>query len=71
MPSMLVTMTVGSAADAAEVTNVVVVGGAFADGSGWRSQQSLEKNAYKLNIVQEPRSINKDITPEALIEPSC
>ncbi|AVA25891.1 alpha/beta hydrolase [Rhizobium sp. NXC24] len=44
-----------SIATAAEVKNIVIVHGAFADGSGWRSVSNiLAKDGYKVAIVQEP-----------------
>ncbi|MFS8114044.1 alpha/beta hydrolase [Rhizobium jaguaris] len=44
-----------SIAAAAEVKNVVIVHGAFADGSGWRTVSDLlTKDGYKVTIVQEP-----------------
>lgn len=40
---------------AEQVKNVVIVHGAFADGSGWRSvTKILEKDGYTVTIVQEP-----------------
>ncbi|MDL2409821.1 alpha/beta hydrolase [Rhizobium calliandrae] len=53
----LAATTVGSwsIASAAEVKNVVIVHGAFADGSGWRTVSDLlTKDGYKVTIVQEP-----------------
>ncbi|MBB3457192.1 pimeloyl-ACP methyl ester carboxylesterase [Rhizobium sp. BK313] len=44
-----------SIASAAEVKNIVIVHGAFADGSGWRTVSDiLTKDGYKVAIVQEP-----------------
>src|SRR5215468_6414889 len=35
--------------------NIVIVHGAFVDGSGWRAVHDiLEKNGYRVSIVQEP-----------------
>ena len=35
--------------------NIVIVHGAFVDGSGWRAVHDiLEKDGYRVNIVQEP-----------------
>src|SRR5215468_7729407 len=35
--------------------NIVIVHGAFVDGSGWRAVHNiLEKNGYRVSIVQEP-----------------
>jgi pimeloyl-ACP methyl ester carboxylesterase len=42
-------------AQAAPVKNVVIVHGAFADGSGWRKVVDvLGKDGYKVTVVQEP-----------------
>lgn len=44
-----------SPASAAEIKNVVVVHGAFADGSGWRKVSDiLTAKGFKVSIVQEP-----------------
>lgn len=44
-----------SQAYAAEVKNIVIVHGAFADGSGWQAVNSiLEKDGYMVTVVQEP-----------------
>lgn len=43
------------AAQAAEVRNIVIVHGAFADGSGWRkATEILQRRGYNVTIVQEP-----------------
>lgn len=53
--SLIVAAAVPSLALAAEVKNVVVVHGAFVDGSGWRSVSDiLTKQGYKVTIVQPP-----------------
>jgi pimeloyl-ACP methyl ester carboxylesterase len=55
--AVLAVTTVGSwsIASAAEVKNIVIVHGAFADGSGWRTVSDiLTKDGYKVTIVQEP-----------------
>ncbi len=37
------------------IKNIVIVHGAFADGSGWRRVVDiLDKDGYKVNVVQEP-----------------
>lgn len=42
-------------ASAAEVKNVVIVHGAFADGSGWRAVSDiLTKDGYRVTLVQQP-----------------
>jgi len=39
------------------VKNIVLVHGAFADGSGWKAvSDSLEKHGYKVSIVQPPET---------------
>ena len=57
--SLAVTMALGvsAAAVAAPVRNVVLVHGAFADGSGWRAVSDiLERDGYTVSIVQEPET---------------
>jgi len=45
----------GAPAQAEPVKNIVLVHGAFADGSGWRRVADiLGKDGYKVSIVQEP-----------------
>jgi pimeloyl-ACP methyl ester carboxylesterase len=44
-------------ASAAPVKNVVLVHGAFADGSGWRAVANiLERDGYSVSVVQEPET---------------
>jgi pimeloyl-ACP methyl ester carboxylesterase len=44
-----------SPAQAAPVKNIVIVHGAFADGSGWRPVVDiLQKDGYRVTVVQEP-----------------
>jgi len=44
-------------ADAARVKNVVLVHGAWADGSGWKGVHDiLDKGGYNVSIVQEPET---------------
>jgi pimeloyl-ACP methyl ester carboxylesterase len=52
-----------SAAPAGAVKNIVLVHGAFADGSGWQAiSDILEKDGYKVSIVQPPEtSLDDDI----------
>jgi pimeloyl-ACP methyl ester carboxylesterase len=52
-----------AAAAEAEVKNIVIVHGAFADGSGWRTVSDiLTKDGYKVAIVQEPlTSLAEDV----------
>lgn len=51
------------AACAAEIMNVVIVHGAFADGSGWRKVSDLlEARGYRVSIVQQPlTSLEADV----------
>jgi pimeloyl-ACP methyl ester carboxylesterase len=53
-----------SVAAAAEVKNVVIVHGAFADGSGWRDvSDALTKKGYKVTVVQQPlTSLEDDVS---------
>jgi pimeloyl-ACP methyl ester carboxylesterase len=47
--------------DAHRVRNIVLVHGAWADGSGWKSVYDiLVKDGYKVSIVQEPETSFKD-----------
>ena len=51
----------GSAIAAPAVKNVVIVHGAFADGSGWRGVSDiLEKDGFNVSIVQEPMTSLED-----------
>lgn len=46
---------VSRAADAAPVKNIVLVHGAFVDGSGWKPVYDiLSRDGYKVTLVQEP-----------------
>jgi pimeloyl-ACP methyl ester carboxylesterase len=48
-------------ANAQEVKNVVLVHGAFADGSGWKALYAvLTKKGYKVTVVQNPLSSLED-----------
>ncbi|WP_089174498.1 alpha/beta hydrolase [Bosea sp. AS-1] len=50
-----------SGAQAASVRNIVIVHGAFADGSGWRKvSDRLTAKGYKVTIVQEPLTSLQD-----------
>jgi len=52
-----VALGVSGAASAKLIKNVVLVHGAFADGSGWRAVSGiLEHDGYTVTIVQEPES---------------
>jgi pimeloyl-ACP methyl ester carboxylesterase len=51
----LATSAIAFAAQAAEVKNIVIVRGAFADGSGWRqASEILERRGFKVTVVQQP-----------------
>jgi hypothetical protein len=40
------------------IKNVVLVHGAFADGSGWKAVANILKNdGYKVSVVQPPRPL--------------
>ncbi|HEY2028890.1 MAG TPA: alpha/beta hydrolase [Myxococcales bacterium] len=52
---LLAVLALGSAASAAPVKNIVLVHGAFVDGSGWRPvYEILERDGYSVSIVQQP-----------------
>src|SRR3954469_12207278 len=52
---ILLALVVGSAASAAPVKNVVLVHGAFVDGSGWRPVYDiLVRDGYDVSVVQQP-----------------
>jgi len=52
---ILLALVVGSAASAAPIKNVVLVHGAFVDGSGWKPvYEILKRDGYTVSIVQEP-----------------
>lgn len=60
----LLTLTVMSNAQTATgIKNIVIVHGAFADGSGWQGvYESLTKHGYTVTIVQNPlTSLNDDV----------
>ena len=47
----------GSVAARADVKTVVLVHGAFADGSGWKPVADiLQKHGYSVRVVQEPET---------------
>lgn len=49
------TSVVAFAAQAADIKNIVIVHGAFADGSGWRQASDiLERRGFNVTVVQEP-----------------
>ena len=53
----------------AAVTNVVLVHGAFADGSGWRPvAEILEERGFTVYVVQEPETtFEADVTATRLV----
>lgn len=63
MGAVLAASTVVQAQAAERVRNVVLVHGAFADGSGWNAvAQILERDGYRVTIVQQPEtSLEEDI----------
>jgi pimeloyl-ACP methyl ester carboxylesterase len=61
--SLALAATVGHAATTAPgpIRNVVLVHGAFADGSGWQDVTTiLEKDGYKVAVVQQPETSFED-----------
>ncbi|MBP1884264.1 alpha/beta hydrolase [Sinorhizobium mexicanum] len=51
----LATSVTAFAVQAADIRNIVIVHGAFADGSGWRqATEILERRGFHVTIVQEP-----------------
>ena len=61
--SSLLTRVVPAAAQTHPIKNIVIVHGAFADGSGWKSVYTiLTKKGYHVTIVQNPlTSLNDDV----------
>lgn len=63
--SLALAATVGHAAttSAGPIKNVVLVHGAFADGSGWQDVTTiLKKDGYKVSVVQQPEtSFEEDV----------
>lgn len=60
---------VANAQSAPKIKNVVLVHGAFADGSGWKGlYQELTKKGYKVTIVQNPlTSLEDDVAATNLV----
>src|SRR5256884_7781221 len=56
--------TLSAQSEKGRVRNIVLVHGAWADGSGWKGVYDiLVKNGYKVSIVQEPEtSFQDDVT---------
>ncbi|MDP9809876.1 pimeloyl-ACP methyl ester carboxylesterase [Rhizobium tibeticum] len=51
----LATSVIAVAAQAAQIKNIVIVHGAFADGSSWRkATEILERRGFHVTLVQEP-----------------
>ena len=62
--SLLVSAGIATAGDAAPVHNIVLVHGAFVDGSGWRPVYDILKHdGYAVSVVQEPLTgLDDDVT---------
>ncbi len=59
--SLLNCFTVAAQKDAPHIRNIVLVHGAWADGSGWKGVYDiLVKDGYKVSIVQEPETSFKE-----------
>jgi len=59
--SLLNCFTVAAQKDAPQIRNIVLVHGAWADGSGWKGVYDiLVKDGYKVSIVQEPETSFKE-----------
>ena len=61
--SLLSSFTVAAQKEAPKIRNIVLVHGAWADGSGWKGVYDiLVKGGYKVSIVQEPEtSFREDV----------
>ena len=61
LPLLLAGAGVAQAAPAGAVKNVVLVHGAFADGSGWQPvAEILARDGYKVSVVQHPETSLED-----------
>src|SRR5262249_341340 len=59
--SLLSCFTIGAQKEASPIRNIVLVHGAWADGSGWKGVYDiLVKDGYKVSIVQEPETSFKE-----------
>ena len=59
--SLLNCFTVAAQKEAPKIRNIVLVHGAWADGSGWKGVYDiLVKDGYKVSIVQEPETSFKE-----------
>jgi pimeloyl-ACP methyl ester carboxylesterase len=60
-PLLLSCFTVAAQKEAPQIRNIVLVHGAWADGSGWKGVYDiLVKDGYKISIVQEPETSFKE-----------
>ena len=60
-PLLLNCFTVAARKEAPQIRNIVLVHGAWADGSGWKGVYDiLVKDGYKVSIVQEPETSFKE-----------
>src|SRR5687767_4801157 len=61
--SLINISVMSSAQTATSIKNIVIVHGAFADGSGWQSvYEILTRQGYQVTIVQNPlTSLNDDV----------
>jgi pimeloyl-ACP methyl ester carboxylesterase len=60
-PILLAGQGIAHAAPAGAIKNVVLVHGAFADGSGWQAvAEILAKDGYKVSVVQHPETSLED-----------
>jgi pimeloyl-ACP methyl ester carboxylesterase len=60
-PLLLSCLTVAAQKEAPQIRNIVLVHGAWADGSGWKGVYDiLVKDGYKVSIVQEPETSFKE-----------
>ena len=56
-PLLLSCFTLAAQKEAPQIRNIVLVHGAWADGSGWKGVYDiLVKDGYKVSIVQEPET---------------
>ncbi len=61
LTSVALSSNVATAAQDGRIKNVVLVHGAFADGSGWQAvTDRLTKDGFKVSIVQEPQTSLQD-----------
>src|SRR5271170_2388451 len=61
LAATLMTVNIAAAAAPTGIKNVVLVHGAFADGSGWEAvAQILEKDGYTVSVAQPPETSYAD-----------